>query len=204
MKHKRERKNPNQARENLAGLSARIMAEEGVNDFGSAKRKAAHRLGLENPDLPGDAEIETALRAQQNLFYTGDQQTIMNDLLRNAAEIMAILQPFSPYLSGSLLEGLATPYTEIDLQIFADSSKDIEIFLLNQKIDFEHRTPRNARAEAVLTVFRNDCAINLVIYPVREERIAFKNADGRPRARARLPEVQRLLASSNQILRNSV
>lgn len=196
MKHKRERKGASPVRENLACLSARIMTEEGVDDFGIAKRKAARRLGLEKSHLPDDAEIESSLRARQALFHAGEQKTTRNDLLRKAAEIMVIMQPFSPYLSGSLLEGLAGRHTDIDLQIFADSSKDVEIFLLNQKIDYEHRVPRNARAEAVLTLCLDDSTVNLVIYPVREERIAFKNANGQTRARARLPEVLRLLADS--------
>ncbi|MCB1778464.1 MAG: hypothetical protein KDI50_13620, partial [Candidatus Competibacteraceae bacterium] len=46
----------------MAQESARIMVEEGVQDFRSAKRKAAIRLAVtDKAALPDNAEIEQAL-----------------------------------------------------------------------------------------------------------------------------------------------
>ena len=109
---------------------------------------------------------------------------------------MAIVQPFNPYLTGSVLDGTAGRYAEIDLQLFTDSAKDVEIFLLNRQIDYEHSTPRSDRAEAVLTVHDDDTDINLIVYPSNDERVSFKTRDGKTRPRARIAAVQKLLDNS--------
>ena len=106
---------------------------------------------------------------------------------------MEVMQKFNPYLTGSVLDGTAGRYAEIDIQLFTDSAKDVEIFLLNQHIDFEHSTPRSDRAEAVLTLDDELAAINLIVYPRFEERIVFKTRDGRVRQRVRLHALRKLL-----------
>ena len=100
-------------------------------------------------------------------------------------------------LPGSVLDGTAGRYAEIDLQLFADSAKEIEIFLLNRGVPYSHATPRNDRAEAVLVVESEDAVANLVVYPTLDERISPKGRDGRPRERARLTAVKALLAANN-------
>ena len=58
----------------IAAAAARIMAEDGVEDFALAKRKAARQLGAEDTQaLPKNEEIEFELRAYQSL-YQGDEQ----------------------------------------------------------------------------------------------------------------------------------
>ena len=134
----------------IASLAARMMAEDGISDYATAKRKAAQRLGLpENKShLPEDREIEAELRAYQRIFQ-GDEQTERIAYLRQkAVEVMDIVQRFNPYLTGSVLDGTAGRYAEIDIQLFTDSAKDVEIFLLNSRIDYQHSTPRSDRAEA--------------------------------------------------------
>ena len=45
------------------------MAEHGIQDFRTAKRKAAERFGItEEGALPSNAEIEASLAAYQRLF----------------------------------------------------------------------------------------------------------------------------------------
>ena len=109
---------------------------------------------------------------------------------------MEVLQKFTPYLTGSVLDGTAGRYAEIDIQLFTDSAKDVEIFLLNQHIEFEHSTPRSDRAEAVLTLNDDGAVINLIVYPRIEERVVLKTRDGRPRQRVRLDALKKLLAES--------
>jgi hypothetical protein len=49
-------------RQRLAEEAARIILEEGVRDYGLAKRKAADHLGMTGrPELPTNTEVETAL-----------------------------------------------------------------------------------------------------------------------------------------------
>ena len=182
-------------RASICDTAARLIAEEGIGDYAQAKRKAARQLGLpESTPMPSNAEIEAAVREWQAVFQDDEQKERIAHLRRKAAELMEILQDFRPYLTGSVLDGTAGRYAEIDLQLFADSAKEVEIFLLNQGIPYEHDIPRNDRAEAVLVVESHDAIANLVIYRPLDERISPKGRDGRPRERARLAAVQKLIA----------
>ncbi len=185
-------------RASICDTAARLIAEEGISDYSQAKRKALRQLGLpESTPLPSNAEVEVALREWQAVFQDEEQIERVAHLRRKAAELMEILQEFRPYLTGSVLDGTAGRYAEIDLQLFADSAKEIEIFLLNRGVPYSHATPRNDRAEAVLVVESEDAVANLVVYPTLDERISPKGRDGRPRERARLTAVKALLATNN-------
>ncbi|MBP6655102.1 MAG: hypothetical protein KA779_14515 [Propionivibrio sp.] len=197
MPHRHDSPNAIQQKTLIASTAARLIAESGISDYSIAKRKAAHSLGLpEGTNLPENAEVEAELRTYQRLFQ-GDEHIERIDALRHkAGAIMEVLQKFTPYLTGSVLDGTAGRYAEIDIQLFTDSAKDVEIFLLNQHIEFEHSTPRSDRAEAVLTLNDDGAVINLIVYPRIEERVVLKTRDGRPRQRVRLDALKKLLAES--------
>ncbi len=181
-------------RARIASVAARLIAESGIGDYALAKRKAAHSLGLpDSAQLPENAEVEQELRIYQRLFQDEEQAAAIGYLRRKACEIMSIMHRFNPYLTGSVLDGTAGRYAEIDIQLFTDSAKDVEIFLLNQRIDYEHSVPRSERAEAVLSVQSEDAIANLIVYPAKEERVTFRTRDGRIRPRARLDAVTELL-----------
>ena len=180
----------------IASAAARLMAEDGITDYVQAKRKAAQGLGLpENTRLPDNAEVEAELRCYQRLFQDEAQRQRIDHLRKVAREIMSLVQRFNPYLTGSVLDGTAGRHSEIDIQLFTDSAKDVEIFLLNQRIDYEHSTPRTDRAEAVLTLQGDDSVINLIVYPRNQERVVFKTRDGRIRQRLRLEAMDSLLTT---------
>ncbi|MEI7613492.1 MAG: hypothetical protein WCK63_11310 [Betaproteobacteria bacterium] len=181
----------------IASTAARLIAEDGLTDYSAAKRKAAQGLGFsDHTPLPENSEIEAELRAYQRLFQDEEHTARIDHLRQIASEIMTLTQRFNPYLTGSVLDGTAGRYAEIDIQLFTDSAKEVEIFLLNQRIDYEHSTPRSDRAEAVLTIHSDDAVTNLVIYPPNEERVAFKTRDGRTRQRMRLDALNTLLSDS--------
>lgn len=184
-------------RAEVAHAAARLMAEDGIADYTLAKRKALRQLGLpESHPLPPNAEVEDALRAYQSLYQEDEQSERLHELRQAAVVLMRLLEPFRPYLTGSVLDGTAGRFAAIDLQLFADSAKDVEIFLLNHNIAFEHGTSRNERAEAVFVLDDGEIAANLIVFPLREERVTSKTHDGRVRARARLDAVETLLANS--------
>lgn len=184
-------------RASICSAAARLIAEDGMTNYAQAKRKALRQLGLpEGTPLPTDGEVDDALREWQAVFQDDEQRERIDHLRRKAVELMEILQEFRPYLTGSVLDGTAGRFADIDLQLFADSAKEVEIFLLNRGIPYTHETPRNDRAEAVLVVESDDAVANLVIYPPLDERISPKGRDGRPRERARIGAVQDLLAAS--------
>ncbi|MBA3903420.1 MAG: hypothetical protein C0522_07075, partial [Rhodocyclaceae bacterium] len=133
----------NLMRRNIAALAARLMAEDGIADYGLAKRKAARQLGApETEALPTNAEIEAELRAYQSLYQGDEQRDRIRELRQAATEAMRLLEPFRPYLTGPVLDGTAGRYAEIELEAFPDSGKEVEIFLLNRNIPFEQSEPR--------------------------------------------------------------
>lgn len=182
-------------RAELSHAAARLIIEEGM-DYGAAKKKAQRQLGLpESTPLPGNAEVEAALRDYVALFQDDEQLERLAWLRETAVELMHRLAPFAPWLTGSVLAGTAGPHSRIDLLLYPDSAKEVEIFLLDQGFHFHHGNPRSERVEAVLVIDDEDYPANLVVLPPREERIHSKGNDGRTRSRARVDAVAALCAT---------
>ena len=178
----------------IAALAARMMAEDGVQDFGFAKRKAARQLGATDVDtLPTNAEVETALREHQALYQDEEHAERLYEMRSVAAEVLALLAPFRAYLTGAVLDGTAGRYARIDIDVFADSAKDVEIFFLNENLRYEHREPRKLihdTPEAILELEWDELPVRLTIYEARAER------RGGTADRARLEAVEKLLAET--------
>ena len=61
--------NRNDERRRIAHLAARIMVEDGVEDYALAKKKAARQAGIaDTRHLPGNDEIDDALKSYQETF----------------------------------------------------------------------------------------------------------------------------------------
>lgn len=183
------------SRANIASTAARLMAEDGITDYHQAKRKAARQLGFpEHTALPDNAEIEAELRAYRSLFQEDDHAELIQALRHTALELLDLLAQFQPYLTGSVLDGTAGEHSKIDILLFADSAKEVEIFLLNRAIDVRHVESRNERVEAVLLIQTDTADANLVILSPQQERVNLKHRDGRQRERIRADALRALLA----------
>ena len=189
-------------RGHLAYLAARLMAEDGIQDFGAAKRKAARQAGVsDNRELPDNQEIEAALKTYQSLYQAQEQPAILRDLREIAIQIMLRFAAFNPYLVGSVLTGTAGEHSDINLHLFADSAKEFELFLLNERYPFELDT-RNFKLgdrPTPVPVYRleqDGAAISAAVFERDDERVLQKyQADGRPVQRAKLAEVKALVAT---------
>jgi hypothetical protein len=192
-----------QMRARIAAAAARLMAEDGLEDFALAKRKAARQLGAEDTQsLPKNEEIEAELRAYQSL-YQGEEQRERIQYLRGCAlEAMRLLERFRPYLAGPVLSGTAGRYSDIDLQLFTDDSKAVELFLLSRNIAYDISDERRfagdqGRAVSILKVDWRGVALNLAIYTLKEERGILKaTLAGRPIERAGIQAVTQLLSGA--------
>lgn len=183
-------------RASIASAAARLMAEDGITDYHLAKRKAARQLGLpEHTAFPDNAEVEAELRAYRSLYQGEEHAELLLALRLTALELLELLDPFHPYLTGSVLEGTAGEHSRIDILLFPDSAKEVEIFLLNRGIDVEHADPKNERVEAVLVMETDTADANLVIMAPSQERVAMKYRDGRPRERIRADALRALLSA---------
>ncbi len=182
-------------RASIASAAARLMAEDGITDYHLAKKKAARQLGLPvHTAFPDNAEVEAELRAYRALYQGEDHEEMLYAMRQAALELLELLAPFNPYLTGSVLDGTAGEHSNIDVLVFADSAKEVEIFLLNRGIQVEHVEPRNDRVEAVLVMETDTADANLVIMPPQFERVALKFRDGRPRERIRAEALRALLS----------
>lgn len=155
-------------RREIAALAARLMAEEGIGDYGFAKRKAARQLGVRDAEpLPANAEVEVELRAWLAL-YQDDEQPERIALMRGAAlDLMQRVASFRPYLVGAVADGTAGRYAQIDLELHPDSAKDVEIFFLGENIDYQHRSSRHPGPnppDAVLELEWNEFPVRLAIH----------------------------------------
>lgn len=125
-------------REQLAHQAAKLMAEDGITDHAFAKRKAARQLGAEDTQhLPSNQEVDEALHSYRILYQHDSYPDILCQLREEALSTMRLLADFHPYLTGSVLSGIAGEQSDINLMLFSDDTKAVLLFLLKHKIDFE-------------------------------------------------------------------
>lgn len=204
------RENAVHLRQLIAQQAARMMAEDGISDYGYAKKKAGRQLGVvENSVLPSNAEIEEELKLYNALYLSEAQPEHLRALRKNALYTMQLLEKFNPHLSGAVLDGTAGLLTETHIHLFAESVKDVEMFLLNQKIPFDvneksyrlmndGKRDKKADHRKTVPVFTLETALGLIklsVFEVDDIRIATKRAaDGTNAARSNVEGVKALLA----------
>ena len=134
-------------RHEIALRAARLIAEDGL-DYGGAKRRAARDLlgnqRVSGDMLPDNALVEAEVRSYQELFQSDTQPARLLELRLLALRIMEFLKDFSPFLVGAVANGTAGEHSDIRLQLYCDSAKDVEMLLLNHGIDFEADQDRPA------------------------------------------------------------
>ena len=191
-----------QMRIRLAQEAARVMIDDGIRDFQTAKRKAADHLGVSNTrNLPRNQEIEEARQAYQRLFLGERQQHRQQQLQHAAVKAMTLLQEFDPHLTGQVLDGSAAPNAAVELHLFADTPEAVARFLHNSGIPYDERHTRlrydhDTNLELPMYAFvAGDLPIELTVFPREGRRQApLSRVDGQPVRRARLPEVEALAA----------
>lgn len=163
-------------RAEIAATAARLIAESGL-DYASARRKAARDIGgsarLAQDALPDDAQIEDALREHQRLFQSDTQPARLVLLRRVALDVMDLLPQHALYLVGAAANGTAGEHSELFLQCYVDSSKDLHIDLLNAGIDADADEIPNpfgrGRVERVIFGHRGE-TVNITCYPPNKAR----------------------------------
>ena len=192
-----------QMRERIAHLAARLIAQDGVSDYGLAKRKAARQAGApDSRNLPTNVEIEEALRAYQQLYQADEHPEHLQRLRQLALEMMRLLADFEPYLTGTVLSGSAGKHADVHLQLYTDNLKDLEIFLHNQQIPFRVRETRmwvgdTAAAVPDIVVSTPETNIHItVLAPVHRRQPLRLSLEGRALERAPIESVETLVAGS--------
>ena len=189
----------------LSQEAARILIEDGVKDYQVAKRKAALRLKLtERNLLPSNLEIEQAVLERQRLFHAESHAHDLRKLRETALHAMRSLEQFSPRLTGSVLSGSAGPHSDINLHLFADSSEEVIVKLLQLGIPYRSSERRlrlrpDAPAEAFpsLRFSAEGRDIELVIFPDGGGRQPpLSPVDAKAMLRADREKLEKLLAET--------
>jgi hypothetical protein len=184
----------------VAQEAARIINEEGVTDFRLAKQKAVDRCGLrELRHLPGNDEIEAALRQHQRLFGGSRHQANLRRLRTAACKAMRFLETFQPRLVGPVLSGLATEHSGVQLHLFADHPESVELYLHNRGIRSELKERRyrirgdDYRHHPVYEFSLGGADVEAAVFSLDELRQPpFSPIDGQPMQRATLNEAEAL------------
>ncbi len=122
----------------IACAAARLIAEEGLTDYLTAKMKASRSLGCNAKEaLPDNHEIEAALREHLAIFQRDSQPRELRALREIALEVMRRLLRFSPQLVGPVLTGTANRFSIIELEVVVDDEKALDLFLLNENVAYE-------------------------------------------------------------------
>jgi hypothetical protein len=184
-------------RRRIAHSAARMLAEDGSLDYGSAKRKAARQLGApDSRNLPDNQEIDEALRSYQALYQAdeiSERQVLMK---QTALEYMEMLAEFDPHLTGSVLNGTAGRHSDINLQLFTDHEKDVEFLLMKQapgyRAGVQRSSENGSRMFPQFTIEDPRATVEITVYPSSELRSMKRfQADGSPR-RLRLAQLRTL------------
>lgn len=202
----RDHGNNRQMRERIAHLAARLMAVDGIDDYALAKRKAARQAGApDTRNLPNNDEVEHALRAYQQLYQADEQRDRLRHLRQRAREMMELLARFDPYLSGAVLSGSAGKYSDIDLLLFTDSMKDVELFLMARHIAYRSGERRihigeELRGVPNFSISTEDADFNITVFAPRDLRSQIRNSpEGRPLERVRIDWLNATLAERNAL-----
>jgi len=151
--------------EEIAAAAARLIVDEGM-DWGPAKQRAARDLGLpRSVGLPGNDEVEAAVREHIAIFHADTQPGELRALREVAAQWMGRLAEYRPHLTGAVWRGTATKLSNVHLQLYCDDSKQAEIGLLNRGLDFDVAETTGPRNRAV------DMLILDVPCPALQERV---------------------------------
>ena len=140
-------------RATIAQAAARLIAEHGIADWSLAKRKAARQLDLpERGALPGDDEVEEALRDYHALFGGEAHAESLRSQREEALVWMKRLAAFRPLLVGGVAQGWATEHSDIRLELAADDAKTVEMALVNGGCNYRSLPDRNGDPSSDLAI----------------------------------------------------
>ena len=187
----------------IAATAAQLVVEEGL-EYGLAKRRALRQLKLpERTPLPGNEEVEVAVRDYIELFCADTQPPELLALRRLALIWMERLAEFRPHLSGAVWHGTATRLSDIYLQLFCDDEKSLEIKLIDQGVRYQPRTVSGLHGSTVEALSVNvmcqtlgvSIGLHLMVHDLDDLRGALRKDTKNRSPRGSLDAVRLLLSN---------
>jgi len=146
--------------------------------------------------------VDAALKTYQLIYPREAPRDRLRDLRERAVRAMRELAQFNPYLTGSVLNGNAGKYADINLQLFTDNEKAVELYLIDRGIDYKAAQGRvyageEKRTVPVYEVTDEGTVIELTVLSLYDLRGPLRTTpEGKNIERAKLPEVEQLLAET--------
>jgi hypothetical protein len=191
----------------IAAEAARLMYEEGIKQYFTAKRMAGKRIlgraggrsmRYRPSDLPSNGEIRDALLALAELAE-GSRRTRRLFAMRIVAlEAMRAIAPFEPRLIGSVSTGHIRRGSDIDLQVFTADPDALEAHLRALGWTFERERVSILKFGQIREYLHFHVAdvfpIELTVYEPRELRFRPRSStDGKPIVRVKASALEALL-----------
>jgi len=134
---------------------------------------------MDGDALPSNDEINDAIKEHQAIFFDEEHEASLKILRLEALSLMKKLNAFNPHLTGGTLDGTAGRYPTLHIQLYADSMKEVEFFLLDQNIiyvthDRKSRTKEHMQDKKIIPVLTLEGSmgpIELIIYHIDDIKI---------------------------------
>jgi len=190
-----------QMRERLAQLAAEYIAQTGSQDFQLAKKKAASQLGsIDSNYLPSNKEIQQALVTYQQIFRADSQPAQLKKLRQTALEAMHFFQSFSPRLVGAVLNGTADINSAVYLHLFAETSEELAVFLMDNNIPYNEEQKRfhikgdEYEYYPAFTFLADEVPVHIIVFSTQGLHHApLSSVDGKSMQRADIKAVELLV-----------
>lgn len=192
----------------IAAEAARLMYQEGVKEYFTAKRLAAKRvLGrvegkrtrYRPAALPSNGEIRDALLALAEAAEGAGRTRKLFAMRVVALEVMKQLGPFQPRLIGSVSTGHVRRGSDIDISLFTDDEESVELHLAALGWRFETERVTIHKFGELRDYLHHHVderfPVELTVYPARELRFRPRSStDGLPIVRLSCASLESLIA----------
>lgn len=210
MKNNHYSKGNPQLRQLLIRESARLMYEENITQYHTAKWRAAKNIlsrggakfgKIRNCDLPSNGEISLATHKLAQLYEGEKMEEKLLAMRMLALEVMARLTAFSPGLIGSVNSGRIKNSSDIDIHVFTDSIESLEYRLEDSGWPYERKSVAindNNKIKYYTHIYLNlFFLVELSVYPENHIRVRGRSStDGKPIERMSYKKLCALIMST--------
>ena len=193
MKKHHDRKGDTNIRRLLTIEAAKLMYEEGVSQYHTAKHMAAKKLLINGQrlrqvrpnHLPSNDEISDAINTLADMHEGEARKDRLFEMRILALDVLNILDSYSPRLIGSVSTGNIKKSSDIDIHVFVDDNTRLTDDL--EKIGWNYQCSEVAiRDQGKIEIYQHvhidlDFPVELSVYPCAKIRVRTRSStDGKP------------------------
>jgi|TARA_B110000438_G_scaffold269396_1_gene285740 hypothetical protein len=194
-------KTKSQIKKMIAQETARIMVEQGIEKYHTAKHKAAENLNFQNLGcLPRNSEIEDKLKEYHRLFDGESHHVSLFKLRKIALSVMEFFSNFQSFLVGPVANGTATAGSPINIHLSAENIEEVMSQLDDQLIAHKlyerqlktgHQTTKSFKG---LTFIYKKIDIEVTVFTHKEiKQIPISRINNKPMKRIKAKALKKLL-----------